>query len=157
MPGFGDSKYEKLVNLKSSKTKNLDLNVVPINIGFDDAFVALNVFDHFTSIGREILKLNYMPPVNIVHPFDGKLKHLSLSDLICEIYNKLSDQNFLKRFKSILTKMKKIFGNYFTESDLFINNTCPKCGEFGYKKPVRKYNCNKCGYEIVMKQKVIHL
>lgn len=152
LEGYGDDKkYQKFVNNRTRKTKNLGLNVQPGKIGFEDLFKVLVVFDLFIGISTKLFANNYVP-FHFTRNINGKWED-NFSKYLTQFYIQITNTAYQKSLKKLLDQMKRSFDNFIPAfSDYFLHNVCPKCKEYGLHQPDNITKCSACGFEIKLRE-----
>ncbi len=146
---YGDKKRRKsgLVIEQTRKTKSLKLNVQPGKIGFEDLFKVLVIFDLFVGISNKLLTTSHVP-FHFSHKFNGdwigKLSHF-ISYYYANNPNKAGVRGLANIFRPLRSQLEAFVPDH---TDYFIDDVCPKCGDFGFHQPFRIYRCPACGFEI---------
>lgn len=148
LEGYGDDrKYQMFVNKRARRTINLGLNVQPGKIGFEDLFKVLVIFDLFVGISTKLFQNNYVP-FRFARELNGQWED-SFSRYLAYIYNQIPNPKYKASLKKLLYSLKGTFRSFLPDSwDVFLNNFCFKCQEFGFYQPNHITKCLNCGFEV---------
>jgi len=144
LEGYGDKKYNKVVNEESRTTRRLGLNVQPLLMSFEDLFKVLLVIDLILGIPNIILSNGL--PLHIIYKTE-KYWVNNLSELLTYYYVQIPNKDFMVDINKLSDGLRLDL-NAFLSGELFINNICPKCSSLGFKRHSRILSCISCGYEI---------
>ncbi len=152
LEGFGDKKFEQLVDMKTYKTRLLGMNVLPTKIGFEELFIVILIFDLFVSIADKSYGKGYV--TYYVHQNLGGYWIGNLCELLMFYYDQLPSQLFKNRIIMLADNFRMKFEDYiFDEDKYFITNVCPKCQSLGFYKNKYLNECCKCGLKIQIPHK----
>lgn len=141
-----DPKYKERVDL-SKKSKLLKLNVQPLQIGFEDLFTVLVVFDLFVHLAQSMFSDSHVP-FRLYHKIEKSVES-SLSRLLTYYYRQISNDEYLGSLEGILKELRASYSTFLISpyDDAFVKNVCPRknCGATGFHTIHRVNNCRACG------------
>lgn len=145
--GYGNSKFNNLVDIDTFKTKLLGMNVLPTKIGFEELFMAILIFDLLVSIADKSFGKGYIT-YNILQKLDEYWVR-NFCELLVYYYDKLPNHVFADHIIRLSHNLRGEFMDYIVDKDeYFITNVCPKCQTLGFRKKSYLYECYKCGTKI---------
>ncbi len=147
LAGYGNSKFENLVDSNSLKTKLLGMNVLPARIGFEELFTALLVFDLIVGIIQKIHGKGYFL-YRIHQELDSNWVN-NLCELLTYYFDQIPSNSFKTHTKSLASEFGSTFRSFLGDEErYFITNTCPKCGSLGFHKWWHLSHCTSCNATI---------
>ncbi len=152
--GYGDNKFNQLVDMHKLFTKYLELRVLPTKIGFEELFIVLLVFDLFSGVTDNTFKYNSVP-----YHLNFKVDNIwliNMNELLTHYFDELPNNTFVNRINHIANAFRKEFATFIDRHhkwDYFITNICPKCNLLGFKKSSRIYKCRGCNSYIGIEPK----
>lgn len=155
LEGYGDKKFLTSLNLRTRKTKLLKFNIQPAKIGFEDLYTLLAFFDLFVAISQKVFGARHVPFSFLYKP--NREYELNLSKILACYYEQIPNKKYLEQFDNIVKDFKNEYSVFLDSSYGFgrkcvVCNFCPNCGAFGFYKPNNCKVCNKCKFEIPVKQ-----
>jgi hypothetical protein len=144
---YGDSKFERSVNLRTGRTRLMGFDVQPLRIGFEDLFKVLLVFDLFAGIAEKALGRGYVSVTWLQQSNNCRAENLS--QLLTCYYDQVPNQEFIESVENLSKRLRRDFASFLSDgSDCFITSTCPKCFALGFHKQEGVWHCNACGVEM---------
>ncbi len=146
---YGDKKFKDLVDTDKLKTKLLGMNVLPTNIGFEELFLVLFVFDLIVGIlDKNIERVSFT--YHLHQKLNNEWIH-SLSELLTFYYDQIPSNSFKSRINMLVGKLTIAFGTYMEYGPpYFIKNICPKCHTIGFRKNRSVSHCSNsaCNFKL---------
>ncbi|OQB05205.1 MAG: hypothetical protein BWY19_01140 [bacterium ADurb.Bin212] len=165
LKGYGDPKRKDklLVKNNARKTRQLNLNLQPLKIGFEDLYTVLFFIDTTIAICQQQLGYGFIP-FKPRHKVNGVYDE-NLSRILANYYYKIPNSSFKDRIQKLTLDLKNDYQEFIANNKFLINgftaysfdthyvidNHCPKCEIFGYHKPDGDY-CKECGYSLSIGQ-----